>query len=59
MNSGTYQAGVFILAFVIYTTMKGNLRRYLEVVGIVDGGSGSSPGEIVGSAFGRAFGDLL
>jgi len=30
----TYQVGVILLAFIIYTTMKGNLRKYLQVVGV-------------------------
>jgi hypothetical protein len=35
VQQSTVTAGTIILAFVVYTTLKGNLRRYLQVVGIV------------------------
>lgn len=34
MQQSTVTAGTILLAFVVFTTMKGNLRRYLEVVGV-------------------------
>jgi len=34
MKQSTVTFGVLILSFIIYTTMKGNLRKYLEVIGI-------------------------
>jgi hypothetical protein len=34
MSRSTVTVGVILLAFIVYTTMKGNLRRYLQVLGI-------------------------
>jgi hypothetical protein len=34
MQQSTITAGTILLAYVVFTTMKGNLRRYLEVLGI-------------------------
>lgn len=35
MQQSTVTAGVIILGFVVFITMKGNLRKYMQVVGLV------------------------
>lgn len=35
MSRSTVIAGVILFAFVIYSTTKGTLRNYMQVVGIV------------------------
>lgn len=34
MRQSSLMVVVMVLAFVVYTTLKGNLRGYLQVVGI-------------------------
>jgi hypothetical protein len=34
MNQSAVQAGALLLAFIIYTTLKGNLAKYFEVIGV-------------------------
>jgi hypothetical protein len=34
MSQSTVTVGALILAFIIYTTMKGNLGRYMKVMGL-------------------------
>ncbi len=34
MNQSTINAGAILFAFVFFTTLKGNLHKYLQVMGL-------------------------
>lgn len=36
LTRGGFTFGVLLFAFVVYTTLKGDLRGYLQVLGVVN-----------------------
>lgn len=59
MSQTSIIAGAFIVAFVVFITVRGELPCYLEVLGISSGGTCQSPAMNAGSAIGNILTGVL